>query len=566
MPCEVIPCIVNNTTCIFVEPRANKLGTNTMHETKAKVEQENNLVWTETDLRGRGSKETSGSSYGRALLPEGNSNMLQNNLTFHDIRQRILSTSLGDFGTVIEDCEQTSNGHVESNIWFSRSKIPNCEPPRRYSTSSWPSETFMREYQRSRELSAPKANRRRQSEGFIFSRNKVFGLVGYRNESMGVLEEQRSENYDHNTKVIKRERDSSRHKTSHNISLASFDIMSSVATTAFDQPNSYYSLPRRLSHPVKSLGNDYETTNGKEQRNSLPTEDCLQQYHFDSDTELQWQRLVARAKTLQLSSPKTPEIICSRLTDNNNDQVSQKATKSPGDTDRGADNLNSGKERKIYEVKPLDKENNNSSQPVVLRRRPRRTEERRYSLKMVPTGLERLSESQTSDDKMKEKKMVHPRSGNPKTLVSEQRLNPLENTNRRHSVAVVRPVQQVNERVSGYSTHGALEYAKMLMEKIQEAGKTKSKKERLDEMSKVLKLVLEELNRIETPDRDLVSLFISLRAKMVNLRTELKVDERQKEMVTGKQTEEKKLLSKSLPRPGSTEEQMPVQPRRFSWI
>ncbi|XP_020914112.1 uncharacterized protein LOC110251719 [Exaiptasia diaphana] len=570
MPCEVIPCIVNNT-CIFVEPRGSKLGNSSaMHETKAKVGPQNNMVWTQEDLRGRLSIDNDGSSYGRAQAPEGHTDMLENNITFHDINHRISSrpfSSIGHSGADIEECEQASSGHVgETNISFSRSRIPNCEPPRRYSSSSWPSETFMREYYRSRELSAHRANRRRQSEGFILSQNKVFGLVGYRNESDG----QRSENHDPNTKVVKRERDSGSHKISHNISLASFNIMNSVATTALDRPaNSYYSLPRRRSQPtVPSFGND-TTNNGKEQRNSLPTEDYLRQYHFDSDTELQWQRLVARAKTLQLSSPKRPEIICSRLTDSNNVQVSQKATKSTGDLERGADNLG-GKERKIYEVKPLDKENNNSVQPTTMRRR-RRNEERRYSLKMVPTSLESLSERNTStcDDKLSEKEMEQTAGSRDKRLISQQRcmVNPIEATTRRHSVAVVRPVQQVNsEKISGYSTHGALEYAKMLMEKIQEAGKTKSKKERLEEMSKVLKIVLEELNRIEMPDRDLVSLFISLRAKMVNLRTELKVDEG-KEMETEKQTSEQKIPSNSLPSlPVSHEEHIPAHPRRFSWI
>lgn len=96
---------------------------------------------------------------------------------------------------------------------------------------------------------------------------------------------------------------------------------------------------------------------------------------------------------------------------------------------------------------------------------------------------------------------------------------------RRYSVASTSPKIATRQKISGYSTHGALEYAKQLLGKLQDEGKTKSKKERLDELSKALKWILEELNRIEFPDRELVSLMTSLRAQIFNLRAELKMEE-----------------------------------------
>lgn len=47
----------------------------------------------------------------------------------------------------------------------------------------------------------------------------------------------------------------------------------------------------------------------------------------------------------------------------------------------------------------------------------------------------------------------------------------------------------------------------------------------MDELSKVLKWIFEEFNCIKILDRDLVSLFISLWVKIVNLKSELKVEE-----------------------------------------
>ena len=96
---------------------------------------------------------------------------------------------------------------------------------------------------------------------------------------------------------------------------------------------------------------------------------------------------------------------------------------------------------------------------------------------------------------------------------------------RRYSVATSSPKIFTRQKISGYSTHGALEYAKELLGKLQDEGKTKSKKERLDELSKALKWILEELNRIEFPDRELVTLMTSLRAQIFNLRAELKMEE-----------------------------------------
>jgi len=100
---------------------------------------------------------------------------------------------------------------------------------------------------------------------------------------------------------------------------------------------------------------------------------------------------------------------------------------------------------------------------------------------------------------------------------------------RRYSVATVSPSRSFDPtktaKLSGYSTQSALEQARQLLTKLQSEGKNKNKKERLEELSRALKWILEELNRIETPDKELVSLFISLRAKIVNLKAELKTEE-----------------------------------------
>lgn len=104
-----------------------------------------------------------------------------------------------------------------------------------------------------------------------------------------------------------------------------------------------------------------------------------------------------------------------------------------------------------------------------------------------------------------------------------------KNHPRRYSVASFSPTRSFNPaataKLSGYSTQSALEQARQLLSKLQLEGKNKNKKERLEELSTALKWILEELNRIKTPDRDLVSLFISLRAKIVNLKSELKAEE-----------------------------------------
>lgn len=100
---------------------------------------------------------------------------------------------------------------------------------------------------------------------------------------------------------------------------------------------------------------------------------------------------------------------------------------------------------------------------------------------------------------------------------------------RRYSVSTFSPTRSFDPaktaKVSGYSTQSALEQARQLLGKLQSEGKNKNKKERLEELSSALKWILEELNRIETPDRELVSLFISLRAKIVNLKADLKAEE-----------------------------------------
>ena len=107
--------------------------------------------------------------------------------------------------------------------------------------------------------------------------------------------------------------------------------------------------------------------------------------------------------------------------------------------------------------------------------------------------------------------------------------NSAKNQPRRYSVAAISPVRSLDPtktaKLSGYSTQSALEQARQLLSKLQSEGKNKNKKERLEELSIALKWILEELNRIETPDRELVSLFISLRAKIVNLKADLKTEE-----------------------------------------
>lgn len=113
----------------------------------------------------------------------------------------------------------------------------------------------------------------------------------------------------------------------------------------------------------------------------------------------------------------------------------------------------------------------------------------------------------------------------------------------------------LSQKVSGYSTHGALEYAKELLGKLQDEGKTKSKKQRLDELSKALKWILEELNRIELPDRELVSLMTSLRMQIFSLKSELKIEE----------SNEKSENLETSRRLLSQEKAVFVHSRRFSW-
>lgn len=557
-----------------------------MHElTKpAKLVQGNNRVWTKIETHGGASVDMQVSSYGRDTQ---SNQMIQNDLRFRDLDQRLLPrafSALGDFGAIEETESSSLRSHLsKTSSQFPRTKFHVRESPRRYSTSSWPTEkpfTNRVPQVTSREFSARNNNRRRQSEGFLISGAKTFGLVGYRNgnDSIDISSGQRTENLSLNTKQAKRgENDNYSNKIVHNINLASVDMMTSVVAATFEQPKKYYSLPsRRYSLPVNDMTNDFNSRNVPQQRNSLPTEECLREYNFDSDTELQWQRLVARAKTLQFATTMRPEIVHTRFEEKNEKEMTQKTTESKRTFDKGVDSKDgrNGEDVTCNAKKENNNINNNNHHQSIVRRR-RRTEERRYSLRKIPTVIESSSESQTKNDSGddSEQKKENTSSEGQNTLVREQRCfirtTGDDNTNRRHSVAIVRTTPELKERISGYSTHGALEYAKTLMGKIQEEGKTKSKKERLDDMSKVLKLVLEELNRIELPDRDLVSLFISLRAKMVNLRAELKADEGETNSESGEvKPEENKVLSKSLPRPtrGGQGEKTPSHPRRFSWI
>lgn len=140
--------------------------------------------------------------------------------------------------------------------------------------------------------------------------------------------------------------------------------------------------------------------------------------------------------------------------------------------------------------------------------------------------------------------------------------NSTKNQPRRYSVAAISPARSLDPtktaKLSGYSTQSALEQARQLLSKLQSEGKYKNKKERLEELSTALKWILEELNRIETPDRELVSLFISLRAKIVNLKADLKAEEFDATSVDpAEETSAQKLL---------TEDSITdARSRRFSW-
>ena len=138
---------------------------------------------------------------------------------------------------------------------------------------------------------------------------------------------------------------------------------------------------------------------------------------------------------------------------------------------------------------------------------------------------------------------------------------------RRYSVATLNPARSFDNsnataKLSGYSTQSALEHARQLLSRLQQEGKYKSKKERLDELSKALKWILEELNRIKTPDRDLVSLFISLRAKIVNLKSELKAEEFDATCIDRNEVDSTPRVQTLL----LTEERLThAHSRRFSW-
>ena len=137
---------------------------------------------------------------------------------------------------------------------------------------------------------------------------------------------------------------------------------------------------------------------------------------------------------------------------------------------------------------------------------------------------------------------------------------------RRYSVASFSPARSLNPastaKLSGYSTQSALEQARQLLGKLQLEGKHKNKKERLEELSRALKWILEELNRIETPDRDLVSLFISLRAKIVHLKSELKAEEFDATCIDPSEVDSAPRIQKLM----LTEDNFAhTRSRRFSW-
>ena len=141
-----------------------------------------------------------------------------------------------------------------------------------------------------------------------------------------------------------------------------------------------------------------------------------------------------------------------------------------------------------------------------------------------------------------------------------------KNQPRRYSVASFSSARTLNPaptaKLSGYSTQSALEQARQLLGKLQLEGKNKNKKERLEELSRALKWILEELNRIETPDRDLVSLFISLRAKIVHLKNELKAEEFDATCIDPSEVDSAPLIQKRV----LTEDNFAhTRSRRFSW-
>ena len=319
-------------------------------------------------------------------------------------------------------------------------------------------------------------HRRRASDGSIFAT----GFSGRAVETFGVLaEENTTDDSQPTTKSCSTEARSTRPLTRNR--RVSVDCLSS-------------SSPAQRMRKVSVVVPQPRSKDGMRQTKS--NENLSRSEHDSEDAN--WRELVARAQGFR--SSKSPETLPKKTIA---PEITMRARAVNGSTEIDQPN---NKMSVVNQLASDSDSDTGSNTTVIARPIPREFRVERS----IPALREFLS-----DDEYAKRDKVD--SGGVRTKT------------RRYSMATLRPgssfVQPSSHKVSGYSTHGTLEYARQLLSKLQTEGKNKSKKERLDELSKALKWILEELNRIELPDRDLVSLFISLRAKIVNLKTEVKAEE-----------------------------------------
>lgn len=555
MPCEIVSRTVNNSY-ITSELEVDNSEKRSMYEEKLEL---NKPVTSSFSLeRGRRQRkyqeECCREGFDEKLNPKKFQKEIQYQVFGYRTLPRVFS-ALGDFGAIKETESAIDDVCVSSKL----GSVPHLQQShnsRRKSTTNVTSKTKFDVGWLA--YSSPKNNHRRSSEGSLVSAREDLGLGKYQKYSEGILNDQRSERKDsidileqiNSTGEIGLVNDHSRR--------SSFAAMDVIPETLSDSKR-FYSLPRKLSLPVENRRST-ANWNGKKQRNSLPTNSNNSGTPaLDNDTDIQWKMLVARAKNFQKLSSREPENTYSKV--EKTDDVKMRKGATGFHTKNGDQNVGS-----ICESQDIEAKDNDESVGTTQRSTSQE------NIKSIKSSDE--IETKESSSVSLEKKEVA-KSGQVDLTVKNVPLkhdidlqHQTDRNNRRYSLATVRPPQEVREKISGYSTHGALEYARMLLGKIQSEGKSKSKKERLDEMSKALKMVLEELNRIDLPDRELVSLFVSLRAEIVNLRAELKAEEKHELTTNDKQTEnDVKVLSKTLPRTRSASESGTTQPnfRRFSW-
>ncbi|XP_032226038.2 uncharacterized protein LOC5501851 [Nematostella vectensis] len=302
------------------------------------------------------------------------------------------------------------------------------------------------------------------------------------------------------------------------------------------------SLPsRRTSEVIVTQGN---STIGSKTHAERYIEDC------SADTELQWERLVARARSFQVLSPAARDNRPYKRIERKEDAKIIECNRVIHPVTEDGD----GSEGENSDV--CSEASHSSSGSSILGE----------AFAVIAKPIAKRSNTSPDDGKLVADSLSETP---PKESVCTVDKTPV-NTDahghlRRFSLATLRPQAEAVERMSGYSTHGALEYAKRLLGKVQEEGKTKTKKERLHDMSKALKLVLEELNRIETPDHELVSLFISLRAKIVNLKAEVKQEEGTESPEDGSAEKKALRLSTLSTDSSQTDNLRTSHSRRFSW-